>query len=293
MSVELVRALAVEGQVSNADLVDAGLSRNQVRRVLRRLHAVRLTKGLYRIPGVECSDEAVRTAVRAARGVLSHASAAAWWGFDVLADPNSPQVSVGRQRSRPGATALRRSLDDEDITRHRGLRITTPLRTVVDCARTLPLADAVVIADSALRMRAFTIDELLMAARRCSRGPGVGRVRAVLGAVDERSGSVLESLLRVLLVSNGCAPPCTQYVVRDRRGRRLKRVDFAWPDHRLLVEADGFEFHSSRAAYRDDRRCGNAYTRNDWRFLRFSWEDVVDHPEEVLAAVRDCLKLAA
>ena len=179
------------------------------------------------------------------------------------------------------------------MTRHRGLPITTPLRTVLDCARTLPLVEAVVIADSALRMRAFTIDELVAAARRCSRGPGAGRVRAVVELADDRCGSALETLLRVLLVSNGLAPPCTQYVVRDRRGRRVKRVDFAWPEHRLIVEADGFEFHSSRSAYRDDRRCGNAYTRNGWRFLRFSWEDVVDHPEEVLAAVRDCLDLAA
>ncbi|HVF21253.1 MAG TPA: DUF559 domain-containing protein [Mycobacteriales bacterium] len=70
-------------------------------------------------------------------------------------------------------------------------------------------------------------------------------------------------------------------------------MDFAWPENRLIVEADGYEFHRSRASYRDDRRCGNAYTRAGWRFLRFSWEDVVDHPDEVVAHVRDLLVMAA
>lgn len=293
MSAEVVRALASHGQVGHAELVQSGLSRHQVRRALHQLGAVRLARGLYRIPGLECSDEAMRSAVRRARGVLSHVSAAAWWGFDVLVDPPTPQVTVGRQRSRAGAGVWRRPLIPDDVTRHRDLRVTVPLRTVLDCARSLPLVEAVVIANSALRARAFTIDELRAAARRCTRGPGAGKVRQVVDLADDACGSVLESILRVLLVTNGLAPPRTQFVVRDRRGRRLKRVDFAWPELCLIVEADGFEFHSTRSAYRNDRRCGNAYTRAGWRFLRFSWEDVIDHPDEVLACVRDVLALAA
>ena len=293
VSVDVVRAVATEGFVSHAELVRAGLNRHQIRRALRRLHAVRLARGLYRLPNVECSDEEVRSLVARERGVLSHLSAAVWWGFDVVVDPARPQVTVGRHRSRAGASVMRRELTPDDVTRCRGLRITTPMRTVLDCARTLPLAEAVVVADSALRLRAITMEELRAAANLVTFGPAAGKARAALALADDACGSVLESLLRVLLASNGLAPPCSQHVIRDRTGRRVKRVDFAWPDHRLIVEADGFEFHSTRASYRDDRRCGNAYTRAGWRFLRFSWEDVVDHPEEVLAAVRDCLALAA
>ncbi|HVF21254.1 MAG TPA: hypothetical protein VNA14_13575 [Mycobacteriales bacterium] len=210
MSTQFVREIATEGQVSLTELVQAGLSRHRARHALRSLRAVRLARGLYRIPGVECSDEAIRSAVHRADGVLSHASAAAWWGLDVLVDPNSPQVTVGRHRSRPAPGALRRELADDAVVGHRGLLVTAPIRTVIDCARTLPLVEAVVIADSALRAKAITPDELRAAARRCSRGPGAGRVRAVVDLTDEKCGSVLETLLRVLLVSNGLAPAATQ-----------------------------------------------------------------------------------
>lgn len=278
--------------MSHAALTAAGLSRHQARRALRRLGAMRLARGLYRVPGHQSDEQAVRDAVGRVGGVLSHVSAALWWGFDCVSDPGCPQVTVGRHRSRVRTPVFRREIAADDVTRHRGLRVTTPLRTVLDCARILPLAEAVCIADSALRVGAITLDELRAAAARSSRGPGAGRIRRVAELADDRSGSVLESLLRVLLSVNGLVPPYVQHVVRDRQGRRVKRVDFAWPAESLIVEADGYEFHSSRTSYRDDRRCGNAYTRAGWRFLRFSWEDVVDHPDEVVACVREVLALA-
>ncbi len=107
--------------------------------------------------------------------------------------------------------------------------------------------------------------------------------------MDPASGSVLETLCRVLLQQAGLAPTSTQFVVRDARGRWIGRVDFAWPHQRLVVEADGFAFHADRASYRDDRRRGNALLLAGWRVLRFSWEDVVDRPDEVVTAVRAAL----
>jgi very-short-patch-repair endonuclease len=62
---------------------------------------------------------------------------------------------------------------------------------------------------------------------------------------------------------------------------------------RLLIEAEGFEFHSRRTDYRKDRRRWNAFTRMGWRVLRFSWEDVVEHPSYVIDAVSFELAKAA
>jgi very-short-patch-repair endonuclease len=90
----------------------------------------------------------------------------------------------------------------------------------------------------------------------------------------------------VLLVENGLGPVRTQHTIRDERGTFLARVDFAWLQARLIVEADGFEFHRDRSDYRKDRRRANAYCRADWRLLRFSWEDVLYDPEYVIEAVR-------
>ena len=60
-----------------------------------------------------------------------------------------------------------------------------------------------------------------------------------------------------------------------------------------MVETDGFAFHSDRTSYRNDRRRTNQLVLAGWRILRFSWEDVVHHPEEVVAAVRAALAMAA
>lgn len=56
------------------------------------------------------------------------------------------------------------------------------------------------------------------------------------------------------------------------------------------METDGFAFHADRQSYRKDRRRGNALVLAGWRVLRFSWEDVVHHPDEVVEAVREALR---
>ncbi len=100
---------------------------------------------------------------------------------------------------------------------------------------------------------------------------------------------MLESLCRVRLVQAGLPAPDTQRVVRGRGGRRTGRVDVAWPQHRLVVETDGFAFHADRRSYGADRRRGNVLVLAGWRVLRFSWEDVVERPQDVVAAVREAL----
>jgi very-short-patch-repair endonuclease len=195
-------------------------------------------------------------------------------------------VTVPRDRSRASysGVSVRRASVDETQVRH-GLQVTSPLRTVLDCARELSLTDAVVIADSALRKRLVTIDELRSAAAAAS-GRRAAKLRRVAALADPRCGSVLESLLRVLLVEAGVSLDRTQWTIRDDDGAFVAVVDFAWLPARLIVEADGFEFHSERSDYRKDRRRANAYCRLDWRLLRFTWEDIHLEPDYVVEAVR-------
>ena len=103
------------------------------------------------------------------------------------------------------------------------------------------------------------------------------------------SGSAPESLLWVLLALSALPMPETQVVLRDRDGTFVARVDFAWRAPRLVVEADGFAFHSDREAYRRDRERLKALERLGWRVLRFTWEDVRSRPDHVVTTVRACL----
>jgi len=110
--------------------------------------------------------------------------------------------------------------------------------------------------------------------------------------VDPLSGSVVESAARVELWLAGLAPPVLQYEVRTEHGRLVARVDLAWPQQRLLVEVDGFAFHSDRLAYRRDREKMDDLERLGWRVLRVTWEDVVLCPHAFVELVAACLASA-
>ena len=49
--------------------------------------------------------------------------------------------------------------------------------------------------------------------------------------------------------------------------------DYHWPEHRVIVELDGFETHGTRAAFRADRAKDAALTAAGYRVLRFTRDD--------------------
>jgi very-short-patch-repair endonuclease len=63
-------------------------------------------------------------------------------------------------------------------------------------------------------------------------------------------------------------------------------VDFLWPEYRLAVETDGWQAHRGRQAFEDDRE-RDAYLRlRGLEILRFTWRQVRDRPESVVAVLR-------
>lgn len=225
----------------------------------------RVARGLYALP----LDASALTVARAHGGVLSHESAAEHHGLDVVTTPLKPHVTVGRTQRRR-TTKLACTLHWTDAPEFDGA--TTPLRTVLDCARTLPFGEALAVADSALRKGLLSADELRAAAI-AVRGPGRGRAIRLAEASDGRAASALESLLRARVLDAGFAGFVPQLVIAD--DDFFARVDLGHPRLRLVLEADSFAFHASRDALRRDcRRYVNLAMRG-WTLLRFSWEDVV------------------
>jgi len=215
---------------------------------------------------------------------LSHESAARAHGLE-LVDPGGLHVTVAPHRSRlsvPGWAVHRRALPDSDVVELDGARLTSVLRTVHDLTRTLPLGEALAVAESAVRLRKATADEVRerLAA---SRGAWASRPRTV-AALLSRSDSVLESLAAGLCHGAGLTPR-RQFEVCEDDGQLVARVDLCWPEARLVVELDGFAFHSDRAAYRRDRERLNELVRRGWRVLRFTWEDVRHRPEHVVRTI--------
>ena len=86
--------------------------------------------------------------------------------------------------------------------------------------------------------------------------------------------------------------PALQYEIVDRDGR-LWRVDFAWPDRRLAVEYDGFDWHSSQESLRIDRQKRAALEEIDWRVLSIVSDDVRRHPDVMVRRIDAHLVRAA
>jgi very-short-patch-repair endonuclease len=261
----------------------AGATDRQLYAAVRENRLTRARRGVY-AQGPPTGLTGIAAAA-AAGGVVSHSSARVLWGID---GPSVAQVhrTVGRNwngRRQPGETVHRARLDPGDTDQIDGVSVTTPLRTVLDEARVLPFEWAVAVADSALRLGLVTEDELASAAR-SARGRDASKIRRVVAFADGRSESVLESMARVALVLAGLTPQVQEWIGRIRVDLLIGNV---------VIELDGFAYHSTREDYRRDRRRCNALTVLGYRVLRFSWEDVVGDPAYMVAKVLQALELGA
>ena len=280
------------GLARRSDLHRCGIPRRGVERLISDGALRTVTRDVVSARTDVPDDEAVRAAVVGLAGVASHCTAARLWGIGLLDDERGCEVTVGRDRSRaawPGVKVHRRDLPPEDVRVLGGIRVTSPVRTVLDLSLVLPLVAAVVSADAALRAGVVSERDLRRGCAALRAGQQRSRAACVVRQVDPRSGSTLESVFRLLVVAAGLPRPQTQYSVVAADGRLLGRVDFAWPEQRLVVETDGYAFHADRASYRADRRRINALVLDGWRVLRFSWEDVLHDPDSVVASVRAAL----
>jgi very-short-patch-repair endonuclease len=261
--------------------------RRRLDRALRSGEMARVARGVFSLPGV--TDP--RLAAHRLQGVVSHASAARLWGLDVLTRDAAPHVTLPRHRKlrQQGARVHWSDLAAHDVVDG----LTSVARTVVDCARTMPFADALAVADSALRLRLVRPAGLMMAAEGL-RGPGRRQVRRVIQASDGRAASAMESVLRATLLDARIVCFRPQLEIRD--DRFLARVDLGDALHRIALEADSFEHHGSRAALLRDCHRYDELSVRGWLVLRFAWEHVMFErawvAEMVVAALRERSPLA-
>lgn len=226
------------------------------------------------------------------QAALSHTTAAKAYGWELLRPDHRIHVTVAKNRSRlqaPGAIIHRRVLPASSTRRLGELVVTSPVRTVLDLAASLPFLDAVVVADSALRHHAVQHGELmtgLLGTRQWNQHP---QLRSVIVACDAKSGSPPETVARLAFSRAGLPAPVSQLKVRRENGWLIAVVDFAWEEQRLVVEIDGRDYHSAPAALFRDRHRQNELVQAGWRVLRFTAADVLQRPGWVAEQVARAL----
>jgi hypothetical protein len=164
---------------------------------------------------------------------------------------------------------------------HDGLA-TTRLRTVLDCARDLPFDRGLAVADSALRhgdVEAGELERLALAVRTTGRRAAL----RVAQFADGRAANPFESVLRAIALEV-LGPTVEAQLVIEEDGFRC-RPDLVDAGRRLVLEADSYEFHGTRAGLHRDAQRYNALVLRGWTVLRFTWEDVMLDPDYVRACL--------
>jgi very-short-patch-repair endonuclease len=267
------------GGVGDLEQLLRATSRRRVRTSVTKGEVVRVGHGRYALPTAHVG---LRTAARLA-GVASHASAAAVHGWELGTQPTRPAVIVPRNRKvephrRHGVDVRWRSLEPNEYDG----RVTSHHRTVIDCARDLPVPEALAIADSALRHGDVDLDELLRLARRL---PSNGRKEAlhIVSHASALPANPFESMLRGISLDVPGLDLQSQVWIEERGFRG--RPDLVDRKRRLVVEAESFEFHGKRKALKRDCERYTALVIRGWIVVRFAWEHVMFEPDYVL----DCL----
>lgn len=261
-----MQALERLGGVAGARTLLRLTSRRRVRRAVRDGRIHRLARGRFALP----STEDTRARAHELHAVLGLRSAAAAHGWELKEQPACPELIVPRGRNvapdrRTGVVLHWTTLAPDQVSEG----VTTPLRTIVDCARHLPFDEALAIADSSLRHGSSTREELDAFD---VRGAGAAAVRRVLRHADGRAANPFESVLRALCIEAGLGVE-TQLAVD--LGTGVVHTDLGSVELRLALEADSWTFHSTRQAHTRDCARYNLLTLRGWRVLRFTWEQVM------------------
>lgn len=281
------------GAFRREEAIAAGHNAWSLQRRVNSGRYVRTQPRVYLVAGAPVTYELrLLAACKSTGGVASHRAAAALWALDV--PPGTVEVTVTRPRCpRPNGVIVHRSTDlkAEECTVRFGIPVTKPLRTLLDLGAVLPawLVDEVL--DVALSKKLVTLPgvetTLLTHSKKGRRGAGV--LRKLL---EQRGGYVpdskLEGKMNRLCRLHGLPIPTFQY--RIYRGKlEVARVDFAYPELKIAIEVDGYDKHSSVAAFQSDRTRQNDLVELGWTILRFTWDDIVHRPETVATRVRRVL----
>jgi hypothetical protein len=224
------------GIVAIAQLQQAGLGRGAVSRRVAAGRLYRVHRGVYAVghPGLSAEATWMAAVLACGKGAaLSHRSAAELCGLlELRHGPAHVSVPAAGGRAQRAGIRVHRipSLGEAQVTRHRGIPVTTPARTLADLRSTVSPGEL----------------------RRAIREAEFRRLPVQRDAhVGDRAGSELELVFLRLCRRHRLPEPEVNVVVGGFE------VDFLWRAEGVIVETDGYRAHAGRQAFEDDRRRDN------------------------------------
>ncbi len=284
-----------DGVICRSRLLEIGFSKGEIRGRLESDRLKVVFEGVYRLDGVVLGDRGKWRAAQlmSGSGVISHRSALALHGLiretgpvDLVRTCGSHGKVGTPRRSRDGWLVRinrTRSLPPEDLTDVGGISSVCAERAVIDSARNLTGDELRSVLNQGERNRAI---DFLALDRRIGLSwgrPGVRdllRVRTALVPEAEMAWSEMEERSHGLIAGSDLPQPVLNVAI----GTWI--VDMLWPQAKLVVELDGFAYHRDQESFQRDRRKDRELREMGYTVLRFTWSEIVNEPEMVLATIQ-------
>jgi hypothetical protein len=239
-------------------------------------------------------EVAVAVLSSGAGAAASHMTAAALWGM-LKTSGGRVDVVVPRWDRNHRDYTVHESLDliADEITVHRGIPITVPSRTVVDVGAVFRTA-VPEIYHRGHRLGLVDVDSVGATVRRVARKGrrGVGPAKSLLRSLrmfPDQTESWAEDIYLKISREFGLPEPVQQLEIRTEDGWFVCRCDFGYLQERPAIFIDGFEYHGHQQAFQVDRMQGNQLSQIGWKYLRFTYWDLVNRPKYVVQQVASIL----
>lgn len=263
---------------TTAQALESGVTRKHLHAMIANREVARVLRGVYRRGDV---PDSVLVRARAAALVVSpHCivtdRTAAWLhGVDTfehreleILPPLETFVLRGCSRvARSGCVGGERDLLPRDICVIEGVRLTTPLRTALDLGCRLPRPGGLAALDGFMRQLGLEHDDFYREMPRFKGRRGVVKLRQLVPLADPRAESPGESRTRLAIVDGGIPAPEPQCWVLDEDGYPVFRVDLGYPLHKVCVEYDGREFHTSDEDREHDKQRREWLRQRGWTVI--------------------------
>jgi very-short-patch-repair endonuclease len=279
------------GRVARRQLIAVGISDHVVSGLIRRDVIFRLHRSVYAVGHLApypLGDETAALLAMPDVAALGYYSAGSLWG---MLAPGSGDglihiVIRGQHSGGIGGVKIHRSrmVTPADIRIHDGGPVTSPARTLLDLGELLTERELELAYDRALVARILSTHEF---AQVLLRAAGRRRRRALQRLLDRQRGPTVtrseaeERFLALIRSANLPEPMINAWI-------HGYEVDFLWPG-RLIVEIDGFRFHSTRRAFEHDHRKDAVLRAAGLPVLRFTWEQITGEQAAVVALVAQSL----
>jgi very-short-patch-repair endonuclease len=294
------RACRQKGAITRRQLYSLGMSRHAIDRRLRSGRFHPMHRGVYLVghTAPAMAWEAAAILACGPRAAVSHASAGHLWRLLPRRSRPRPHerserhevdvTAVGRDPGRRPGIRLHRvdDLDPRDIRSIDGIPVTSAARTLLDLAASLTTRELEQAVAEGYARRVVKRSHLVAV---IARYPPRRRGSRPLGQLLEldRTPALTRSEAEERLLALIRAAELPPAEVNARLGPY--EVDFLCRRHNLVVEIDGFAFHSSRSAFEPDRARDAYLIAEGFRVIRVTWRQVTRRPEATAALIARAL----